>query len=82
MKRRARNLRRQASQSRCLKEWITKENKKMIKHLRRTWKNKVAALVIAFAGYLTTFIDGDATAFVFLLLIAVLLFFARRNLID
>jgi hypothetical protein len=54
----------------------------MIKHLRRTWKNKVAALVIAFAGYLSTFIDGDATAFVFLMLFAVPLFFARRNLID
>ena len=55
----------------------------MIKYLRRTWKNKVAALVIAFAGYLSTFIDGDATAFVFVLLIfAAPLFFARRNLID
>ena len=54
----------------------------MIKYLRRTWKNKVAALALAFIGYLSTFIDGDATAFVFLLLIAVPLFFARRNLVD
>jgi hypothetical protein len=56
--------------------------KKMIKYLRRTWKNKVAALAIAFTGYLSTFIDGDATGFVFLMLIAVPLFFARKNYID
>lgn len=53
----------------------------MIKYLKRTWKNKVAALAIAFAGYLSTFIDGDATAFVFLLLcFAVPLFFARNQI--
>lgn len=52
----------------------------MIKYLRRTWKNKVAALAIAFTGYLSTFIDGDATGFVFLMLIAVPLFFAKDNI--
>lgn len=55
----------------------------MIKYLVRTWKNKVAALALALIGYLSTFIDGDATAFVFLLIcFAVPLFFARRNHID
>lgn len=53
----------------------------MIKYLKRTWKNKVAAMAIAFVGYLSTFIDGDATAFVFLMLIAIPLFFTRRNYI-
>jgi hypothetical protein len=52
----------------------------MIKYLKRTWKNKVTALAIAFAGYLSTFIDGDATAFVFVMLIAVPLFFTRTNI--
>lgn len=53
----------------------------MIKYLRRTWKNKVAALAIAFTGYLSTFIDGDATGFVFLLLcFAIPLFFAKDNI--
>ena len=53
----------------------------MKKYLRRTWKNKVAAMAIGFVGYLSTFIDGDATAFVFLMMFAVPLFFARRNYI-
>lgn len=54
----------------------------MIKYLRRTWKNKAVALAMAFVGYLTTGIDNDATAFVFILLIAIPLFFARRNHIN
>jgi hypothetical protein len=53
----------------------------MKKYLRRTWKNKAAALAIGFVGYLSTFIDGDATACVFLMLIAVPLFFTRRKYI-
>lgn len=54
----------------------------MIQYLRRTWKNKAVALGLAGFGYLSTFIDGDATACAFLMLFAVPLFFARRNLID
>ena len=54
----------------------------MIKYLRRTWKNKAVALALAGIGNLSTCIDGDATAFVFLLLVAIPLFFARRNHID
>ena len=54
----------------------------MIKYLRRTWKNKVAALALALVGYLSTFIDGDCGGFVFLLFIAVPMFFARDNFVD
>ena len=54
----------------------------MIKYLKRTYKNKAVALALAGIGYLSTFIDGDATAFVFLLLFAIPLFFARKNHID
>lgn len=54
----------------------------MIKYLRRTWKNKAVSLALMVVGQLSTFIDGSATAFVFLMLIAVPLFFARKNLID
>ena len=52
----------------------------MIKYLRRTWKNKVGALALMAVGYLSTFIDNDATAFVFLMLLAIPLFFAKNNL--
>ena len=52
----------------------------MIKYLKRTWKNKAVALTMALIGYASTFIDGDATAFVFLMIFfAIPLFFARRN---
>lgn len=54
----------------------------MVKYLRRTWKNKVAALVLATVGYVSIGIDNDATAFAFLMLFAIPLFFARRNHIN
>ncbi len=54
----------------------------MIKYLRRTYKNKAVAFGLAGIGYLSTFIDGDATAFAFLMLFAIPLFFARRNHIN
>ena len=54
----------------------------MIKYLIRTWKNKAVALALAGIGYVSTFIDGDATAFVFLLFLAVPLFFTRTNYVD
>lgn len=52
----------------------------MIKYLKRTWKNKVVALGLMQLGYMTTGIENDATAFVFLMLIAVPLFFAKNNI--
>lgn len=54
----------------------------MIKYLRRTWKNKAVALAFALVGHWSIGIDGDATGFVFLMLFAIPLFFARRNHID
>lgn len=54
----------------------------MIKYIKRTWKNKVVALAMMGLGYLSTFIDGDATGCVFLMLFAIPLFFERTNLID
>ena len=52
----------------------------MIKYLKRTWKKKAVALAMALIGYVSTFIDGDATGFVFLLLFAVPLFFLKDNI--
>ena len=54
----------------------------MIKYLRRTWKNKAVALALMAIGYLSIGIDNDATAFAFLMIFAIPLFFARRNHID
>ena len=49
----------------------------MIKHFKRTWKTKLAALALMGVGYWSIGIDNDATAFVFLMFLAVPLFFAR-----
>lgn len=54
----------------------------MKKYLRRTWKNKAVSLALALVGYLSIGIDNDATAFVFLMLFAIPLFFAKRNYIH
>jgi hypothetical protein len=54
----------------------------MIKYLKRTYKNKAVALALAGIGYLSIGIENDATAFAFLMLFAIPLFFARRNHID
>lgn len=54
----------------------------MIKYIRRTWKNKAVALAMMGLGYLSTFIDGDATGCVFLMLLATPIFFAGTNLVD
>lgn len=45
----------------------------------KTLKNKLYATVLIILGWLSTLIDGDATAFVFLLMIGVPLFFAKEN---
>lgn len=50
----------------------------MIKYLRRTWKTKLGALALMGVGYWSIDIDNDATAFVFLMLIAIPMFFAKN----
>lgn len=51
----------------------------MVKYLKRTWKNKVGALVLMGIGYLSIGIDNDATFFVFALMFAIPLFLTRKN---
>ena len=54
----------------------------MIKYLKRTWKNKAVASAMMVLGCLSTFVDGDATGCVFLMLLAIPLFLAGKNYID
>ena len=51
----------------------------MIKHLKKTWKTKLGALALATIGILSTGIDGDATACVLLVMMAIPLFFAKSR---
>lgn len=53
----------------------------MIKYLKRTWKNKIVALCLMQLGYMTIGIDNDVTAFAFIMLFAVPLFFAKKNIV-
>ena len=42
-------------------------------------KNKIMAVVFALLGYCSTLVDGDWTAFIFLMTVAVPLFFSKEN---
>ena len=60
-----------------------KENykKKVVRHFRKTWKNKLCVLALIMLGLLTPIISGDATVLVFTLLIGIPLFFVKENFI-
>ena len=49
-------------------------------YIKRTWKNKLIAIIFIILGYITTIPENDATAFVFILLFAIPLFFANKDL--
>lgn len=54
----------------------------MLNYLKRTWKNKIAAVAMTAAGILTVCIDNDATFLVLALIFAIPLFFAKENFIE
>jgi hypothetical protein len=45
----------------------------------KTWKNKLSAIAMLGCGYLGVLIENDATALVFLAMLAVPRFFAKEN---
>ena len=51
----------------------------MIKNIKKTWKQKLGALALATLGILSTGIDGDATACVLLVMMAIPLFFVKSR---
>jgi hypothetical protein len=54
----------------------------MKQYLKRTWKNKVVALLIMLPGLIPVWLDGDATVLVLTLIAATPLFFAKQNYIE
>lgn len=56
-----------------------KAKEKFINYLCKTWKNKICAIAMIICGMLGIVIEKDATALVFMLLIAVPMFFSKRN---
>lgn len=54
----------------------------MKQHLKRTWKNKMVALLLLFVCLVPIWLDGDATILALMLVVIVALFFANRNYIE
>lgn len=54
----------------------------MIEYLKRTWKNKVAALLLLFVGIVPILLEKDATVFVFLIGMIVPLFFTGKDYVT
>lgn len=54
---------------------------RFIRYLRRTYQNKVVAMAMIGVGILSTLIEGDATALVFILMLAIPVFFMDKNII-
>ena len=55
---------------------------RLSKKRKQIMKNRLWATLLAFLGYLTTLIDGDSTAFILLLLIALTVFFKEDVVIH
>jgi hypothetical protein len=55
---------------------------KKVKKRYKTTQNKIHALILILIGLVPIWLDNDATAFVFLLIFAVPLFFAKENWIE
>lgn len=56
--------------------------RKLILHLRRTWKNKLTAVAMTAGGAAAASVDGDGTAFVLLLMFALPLFLYKEDVIN
>ena len=50
-----------------------------MKYLKRTWKNKLVALLLLFASWVPIWLDRDATIFLLMLPINAYLFFTSRD---
>ena len=51
----------------------------MKQYLKRTWKNKLAAIGLLLCAYVPIWLDRDATVFILMAMIAIPLFFATQD---
>lgn len=54
----------------------------MKSYLKKTWKNKVTAMILLAIGYVSTFIDNDGTILAFMVIVSVPMLFIDDNLIK
>lgn len=55
--------------------------KRIKEYLKKTWKNKLVAIALVLLGYISTLVDGDGTAFIFLLIVALPVFIVDADFI-
>lgn len=56
-----------------------KAKERFFKYISKTWKNKLIAMAMICTGMLGVMVEKDATALVFMMFIAVPMFFSRRD---
>ena len=49
------------------------------RYMRKTYKNKLCAIVLLMAGMVPVWLDRDGTALLLMLVIAIPLFFSKKN---
>ena len=62
-----------------MKKKIVRMSKTFVRHMFKTFKNKIFAIALMILGYASTLVDGDATFFVATILFGIPLIFAKEN---
>ena len=60
-----------------MREKNMKHKRSFANYMRGTWVNKLIAVGLFILGYLSTLMEGDGIAFVFILLFSISLFFLK-----
>ena len=60
-------------------KWSKRKTTSFVEYIEETWKNKLCAIALALGGLVPMMYDNDATAFVFVLFIAVPMFFSKKS---
>lgn len=58
---------------------IEKLAKKFVRHMFKTWWNKVCAIALILVGSVPVWLDGDGTALIVLSIFAIPMFFAKED---
>lgn len=57
--------------------------RKIKRYIKRTWKNKIVALLALLCGIISAYISGDSTALLMVTIIWIIpLWFAKDNMIE
>ena len=65
-----------------MKKKIVRMSKAFVRHMFKTFKNKIFAVALMILGYASTLVDGDATFFVMTIIFGLPLIFAKDSCIN